>query len=73
MNTTPQPNFAEDLARRRAANALEFQTRRLDQLTRLIDELSGEMGSWEFVLAMRERGYDIDADRGAITRRQATN
>jgi hypothetical protein len=43
--------------------------RRVGELARLIDELSGEMGVGEFREAIRLHGYDIDADLGMLLRR----
>ena len=43
--------------------------RRVGELARLIDELSGEMGVSEFRDAIRKHGYDVDADLGMLLRR----
>ncbi|MBR0721782.1 hypothetical protein [Bradyrhizobium manausense] len=43
--------------------------RRIGELARLIDDLSGEMGSAAFRDAMRLHGYDVDADLGMLLRR----
>lgn len=43
--------------------------RRVGELARMIDELSGEMGSAAFRDAIRKHGYDVDADLGMLLRR----
>jgi len=43
--------------------------RRVGELARLIDDLSGEMGSAAFRDAIRKHGYDVDADLGMLLRR----
>ncbi|MDF0584732.1 hypothetical protein [Bradyrhizobium yuanmingense] len=43
--------------------------RRVGELARCIDELSGEMGVAAFRDAIRKHGYDVDADLGMLLRR----
>lgn len=43
--------------------------RRVGELARFIDELSGEMGVPAFRDAIRKHGYDVDADLGMLLRR----
>jgi hypothetical protein len=69
MNPKQEPAFDEALAAKRAAVQLDRQNQRLAQLVRLIDELSGEMGSSVLREHLRTKGYDIDADTGILARR----
>jgi hypothetical protein len=43
--------------------------RRIGELARLIDDLSGEMGVTAFREAIRKHGYDVDANTGMLARR----
>lgn len=49
-----------------------LQNRKVEELVTLIDELSGEMGSADFVVAVRAHGYNIEADCMALGRRGIT-
>ena len=63
------PTFVDGLAAKRNEIALAHREQRLTQLVRLIDELSGEMGSSGFRDAVRQKGYDIDACMATLSRR----
>ena len=45
---------------------------RVKELARLIDELAAERGSVALVEAIRQHGYNIEADCGALERRGLT-
>lgn len=64
--------LAQDIERVKQKAAKRDQARRIDDLVRLIDELSGEMGSYDFVSAVRAKGYDIDACTMTLSRRNIT-
>lgn len=69
MRTQTMEPFAA-LAERVKQNSLQKQqTQRVAELARMIDELSGEMGSGSFRDAIRKHGYDVDADLGMLLRR----
>lgn len=45
------------------------QRRKLMELVSLIDELSGDMGSMQFVEQVRKLGYNIEVDHAVLERR----
>ncbi|ACI54427.1 hypothetical protein Rleg2_1133 [Rhizobium leguminosarum bv. trifolii WSM2304] len=70
MNTL-EP-FAQIAERAKRNAARREQDRRLNDLVQLIDDLSAEMGSYDFVTALRAKGYNIEADGMALSRRGIT-
>ncbi|WP_398472841.1 hypothetical protein [Tardiphaga sp.] len=61
--------FAALAEQARQQSLFKEQQRRVAEIARQIDEVSGEMGSNAFVDAIRTHGYDVQADLGMLSRR----
>lgn len=61
--------FAALAERARRTSLNKEMERRVADLARTIDEISGEMGVPAFRDAIRKHGYDVDADTGMLCRR----
>ncbi|TGR89627.1 hypothetical protein EN866_19405 [Mesorhizobium sp. M2D.F.Ca.ET.223.01.1.1] len=61
--------LADMMAKAKARTDERRWNERVGELVSLIDELATERGSCALVEAVRQRGYNIEADCGALSRR----
>jgi hypothetical protein len=71
MNMGLEP-FAALAARAKQRADRRRHNDKIQELVSLIDDLSGEMGSYDFVTAVRAHGYNIEADGMALSLRGIT-